>query len=96
MIWHTWATYKPDHSIAVLAYNKAWIDEDFNPHGIRIGFRNGDNDFTSAHWWADQDCYMTISHGECDGNLSFSDGIKENIEPELWASLDILTTKLPR
>lgn len=29
----------------MLAYHPSWIDEDFNPRGIRIGFWNGGADF---------------------------------------------------
>lgn len=44
----------------VLAYNKAWIDEDFCPLGVRIGFL-GEDGFLSATWVNDQDCYSTCS-----------------------------------
>lgn len=74
---------------------KVWIDEDFNPRGIRIGFWNGGDDFKSAHWWDYQDCYITISHCDCDDNSLFSDRIKNSIEPELWISLDVVTNYLP-
>ena len=79
----------------VLAYHPSWIDEDFNPRGIRIGFWNGGDDFKSAHWWDYQDCYITISHCDCDDNSLFSDRIKNSIEPELWISLDVVTNYLP-
>lgn len=72
-----------------------WVDEDFNPKGIRIGFWNGGDDFKSAHWWDYQDCYITISHCDCDDNSLFSDRIKNSIEPELWISLDVITNYLP-
>lgn len=72
-----------------------WVDEDFNPRGIRIGFWNGGDDFKSAHWWDYQDCYITISHCDCDDNSLFSDRIKNSIEPELWISLDVITNYLP-
>lgn len=42
----------------VLAYNKEWINEDFCPNGIRIGFLS-DVGFFSAKWNNDQDCYDT-------------------------------------
>lgn len=62
---------------------------------IRIGFWNGGDDFKSAHWWDYQDCYITISHCDCDDNSLFSDRIKNSIEPELWISLDVITNYLP-
>ena len=33
----------------VIAFNKEWIDEDFNPNGTRIGFLLDDG-FISATW----------------------------------------------
>ncbi len=86
---------KPPEGEEVLAYHPSWIDEDFNPRGIRIGFWNGGDDFKSAHWWDYQDCYITISHCDCDDNSLFSDRIKNSIEPELWISLDVITNYLP-
>lgn len=85
---------KPPEGEEVLAYHPSWIDEDFNPRGIRIGFWNGGDDFKSAHWWDYQDCYITISHCDCDDNSLFSDRIKNSIEPELWISLDVITNYL--
>lgn len=46
----------------VLAYNPEWIDEDFCPTGVRIGFcTDGDNGktFYSAKWNNEQDSYRT-------------------------------------
>lgn len=45
--------------IEVLAFNKAWIDEDKCPNGIRIGFL-GEDGFISATWNMEQDCYDTV------------------------------------
>lgn len=45
--------------------------------------------------WDYQDCYITISHCDCDDNSLFSDRIKNSIEPELWISLDVITNYLP-
>lgn len=90
-----WKNYKeqpPIIGIEVLAFHRDWINED-NPKGIRIGFRTED-DFISAHWWNYQDCYMTISHAECDDNESFSEKIRNSIEPELWIPLTYLTDLL--
>jgi len=95
MNWRKFSEKKPPIGQEVLAYNKAWVDEDFNPKGVRIGFYDGEEDFTSAHYWSHQDCYMTISHSECDDNLEFSDEIKNSIIPELWTPLDYLTDYLP-
>lgn len=81
--WKKYKEEKPPEGEEVLAYHPSWIDEDFNPRGIRIGFWNGGDDFKSAHWWDYQDCYITISHCDCDDNSLFSDRIKNSIEPEL-------------
>lgn len=75
----------PEHE-EVLFYNPKWINEDFNPRGIRIGFMSND-DFTTAHWWNYQDTYETISHVSCDGNESYSQEIRESIKPTHWRPL---------
>lgn len=77
MDWKKYKEEKPPEGEEVLAYHPSWIDEDFNPRGIRIGFWNGGDDFKSAHWWDYQDCYITISHCDCDDNSLFSDRIKK-------------------
>lgn len=41
----------------VNAFHPAWIDEDINPKGIRVGFVNGDDKFYSAKWNNYHDCY---------------------------------------
>lgn len=49
MNWKKFKEEKPSEGEEVLAYHPSWIDEDFNPKGIRIGFWNGGDDFKSAH-----------------------------------------------
>lgn len=77
----------PEQGLEVLCFNKNWICEDFNPNGTRIGFLNGDNEFTTAHWWAYQDTYMTISKYDCKDEI-FSENIKNNTEPTHWRSIE--------
>ena len=72
----------PEHE-EVLFYNEKWINEDFNPRGIRIGFMSND-DFTTAHWWNYQDTYETINHVNCDDDNSYSKEIRESIKPTHW------------
>lgn len=48
MNWKKFKEEKPSEGEEVLAYHPSWIDEDFNPRGIRIGFWNGGDDFKSA------------------------------------------------
>jgi len=75
----------PENSLEVICFNKEWVNVDFNPSGTRIGFLNGDNEFTTAHWWDYQDTYITISKNECDHDpQAFSDQIKNNTEPTHW------------
>ena len=50
-----------EEGVEVIGYNKFWIDLDFNPNGTRIGFINGDGQFTSAKWNNTHDCYDTMS-----------------------------------
>lgn len=89
MNWKEYKDNKPPNGIEVLAFNPDWIDEDFNPSGTRIGFEGVDG-FISAHWWDYQDCYMTISHTECDDSGAFSDDIKDSIDPIKWIELNSL------
>ena len=86
MIWKIYKNELPPMGEEVLAFNKEWINEDYNPNGTRIGFQT-DEGFISAYWWSYQDCYMTIPHSECDDNDSYSDEIRDHIEPEKWISL---------
>lgn len=44
----------------VLAFNKEWIDEDFNPKGVRIGFL-GEDGFISTVWNSEHDVYGCVS-----------------------------------
>lgn len=69
---------KPPLGVEVIAFNRKWIDEDFNPNGTRIGFLNENDDFTSVYWWNEQDRYEIN-----DGN--FYKSPIDNIEPEFWA-----------
>lgn len=85
-VWNNVRDKSPEHGVEVICFNKAWVNEDFNPSGIRIGFLNGDGDFTTAHWWDYQDTYVTISKTDCD-NEGFSDEIKMSTEPTHWMIL---------
>lgn len=82
--WKKYADEKPEEGVEVIAYNKAWINEDFNPNGTRVGFLNGDGEFTSAYWWDYQDCYETISKSRCEDNKEFYSRHIDNTEPEFW------------
>lgn len=47
----------PQEQGEVLGQNDKWIDE-YNSHGIRVGFIGGDGDFISAKWDNNQDTYF--------------------------------------
>ena len=68
-----WVKIDADHPLPygqeVIGYNKAWVHEDFNPSGTRIGFLN-DIGFISAKWVNDQDCYTTCSEEGDDYTIS--------------------------
>ena len=81
--WIKWEDEKPEEGIEIIAYNKHWIDEDFNPNGTRIGFLR-DDIFVSAYWWDYQDCYMTIDRDICNENPTFYADHIGNTEPEYW------------
>lgn len=94
----TWKHYelrKPPIGELVLAYNPKWVDGELNPKGIRTGFED-DGGFISSHWWSYQDCFVTISHSECDNNPLYSKDTQKSIEPLLWVELDVLTDKIPK
>ena len=67
-----WVKIDADHPLPygqeVIGYNKAWVHEDFNPSGTRVGFLN-DIGFISAKWVNDQDCYATCSEEGDDYNI---------------------------
>ena len=96
--WHKYSEEKPPYGEEVIAYNPKWVDEDFNPKGIRIGFIE-DNlsddgskfDFVSAYWWNDQDTYETICKAYCfadDNSKAFYINHLDNIEPEYWMEIE--------
>ena len=58
--WIELSRHPLEEGVEVIGYNKFWIDPDFNPNGTRIGFINGNGEFTSAKWVNDQDCYSTM------------------------------------
>ena len=75
----------------VLAWNHKWIDEDFNPSGIREGFLQDGPceedrwDFVSAMWCGYHDEYHTISKAEILSRpKDFSKETKNAIMPEYW------------
>lgn len=70
----------------VIGFNKAWIDEDFNPKGVRMGFMSN-GEFISAYWWDYQDDFIAISKSICESNPDFFRNHIENTEPTHWAPI---------
>lgn len=82
--WYKYSEKLPPIGEEVIAYNHKWINEDFNPRGIRVGFRTSDDDFTSAYWWDYQDDYIAISKNRCESSPEFFKNHLDRIEPEWW------------
>lgn len=62
MTWFNYKEVKPEVGVEVLAQSDKWIDEDYNPKGIRIGLQNESNEdgyFVCAQWNNIQDFYKT-------------------------------------
>lgn len=60
--WRATEKEMPPEFVPVIGFSEAWVDEDFNPDGIRECFRSGDGDDWISSWWYDeQDCYETES-----------------------------------
>lgn len=70
-------SYPPD-DVDVIAYNKKWIHPDWNPKGIRIGFKEEDR-FYSAQFSGNSDDYITHYYSEDDNNYSE--------KPEYWTKI---------
>ena len=87
-VWHKYSKEcLPPIGVEVIAFNHKWINGDFNPRGIRVGFQCNDGDFISAYWWDYQDDYIAIAKWKCVGNPEFSDELIESIEPEWWTEM---------
>jgi hypothetical protein len=52
------ALITPEEGVEMIAFHPEWINEDFNPKGIRVGFFDGDESFVSAKWIDHQDSYI--------------------------------------
>ena len=78
----------PTPGTEVLLYNEKWINEDFNPKGIRIGFRDDVSGWISAYWCNYHDDYHTRTSDEDD--LQFVDSKAENQVPTHWMEIKSL------
>lgn len=58
--WRESKTNPPDMCLPVIGYHPEWVDEDFNPKGVRECFRYGDGtDWHTAKWVDGPDVYIT-------------------------------------
>lgn len=56
--WRSVRKDPPPQGRQVIGYHPCWIDNDFNPRGIRECFRTGDGtEWINATWVDHQDCY---------------------------------------
>lgn len=63
--------------IELLLFNEKWIDEDFNPNGVRIGFKDDLTNWTTAQYSNYQDCYYTRTADEDDNKFKLSKAVDQ-------------------
>lgn len=85
VVWYRYCSeHMPPIGEEVISFNHKWINMDFNPKGIRVGFLGGDNQFISAFWWDYHDDYIAICKDKCESNPGFFENHLDNTEPEWW------------
>lgn len=72
----------PERGVEIQLFNKLWINEDFNPLGIRFGFLDDVSGWVSAYWCNYHDSYHTRTSDEDD--KTFEDFKAENQIPTHW------------
>lgn len=77
----------PPKGEEVIAFSKKWINEDFNPRGIRVGFLTDDGQFISAYWWDYEDDYIAIYKDKCENSPDFFENHLDKTEPEYWLKI---------
>lgn len=87
--WHKYSENSlPPENVDVIAYNKKWVHPDWNPKGIRIGFREEDR-FYSAQWDGDSN-YSTHSSDE---DEEYYDHRGKDELPKYWIEIPKFTFK---
>jgi len=76
----------PPLGIECIFKSDKWINEDFNPQGIRIGFKDDLMGYVSSYWCDYHDCYMTRYSNEDDESLELSKGIDQI--PTHWKPIE--------
>lgn len=81
--WHKYkeGSYPPD-DIDVIAYSKEWIHPDWNPKGIRVGFKEEDRFYSTQ--WSGNNKYKTYCHTN---DNSYSDYYSYSEKPEYWIEI---------
>ena len=82
MRWIPLTEKEPEEGFEVLLYNKNWINEDWNPKGVRVGYLDGVGGWISAYWCNYHDDYHTRTSDEDD--KQFEDYKAENQIPTHW------------
>ena len=82
--WHKTEEELPEHGFEVIGYSEGWIDEDFNPKGMRVCYLD-DFGWHSAKWNNDQDCWDSVGKEDhiCI-DCNDCDECKLNADPEWW------------
>ena len=78
---------EPEEGFEVLLYNKNWINDDWNPKGVRIGYKDGVCGWISAYWCNYHDDYHTRTSDEDD--KQFEDYKAENQVPTHWIEIPL-------
>jgi len=76
---------KPELGVEVLLFNKNWINEDYNPKGIRLGFWDDVSEWISTYWCNYHDEYHTRLSSEDDKH--FEDFKGKNQIPTHWIEI---------
>lgn len=84
--WNKTNEIKPEVGLEVLGFSKSWIDEDFNPDGIRACFLNENEDgyWMIAGWDACNDLWTT-RYSE---NVFEEEGYEPSDPPTYWTTKD--------
>lgn len=62
----------PEHGVCVLGFSEKWVDEDFNPTGVRECYVDQDGAWASTEWDNDQDSWHTHSEFWCEAGSDFN------------------------
>lgn len=86
MKWIDLKEQQPEAGREVLLYNEKWINEDYNPNGIRIGWFGDVSGWVSAYWCNYHEEYHT--RDSVDDDKQFTDSEAENQVPTHWMEIE--------